>query len=215
MLVLRSSPPSPFGRKIKIAAKVLGLMDKITIEVADTANPEDSLRDQNPLGKIPALVLEDGSVLYDSRVITEYLDFIAGGNRLLPEGDARFPVLRLQALADGIVDASILQVYEKRFKPEEYRFEDWLSYQQAKVTRGLNWLEANTPAALTSTSKVDAGSIALACALGYLDLRFAGEWREGRPNLVAWLDSFDAAVPAFSETRLDPAPVPATVAQLR
>lgn len=215
MPVLRSSPPSPFGRKIKIAAKLLGLMDKITIEVADTANPDDSLRAQNPLGKIPALVLDDGSVLYDSRVITEYLDFMAGGNRLLPEGEARFPVLRLQALADGIVDASILQVYELRFKPEEYRFPDWMTYQKAKVTRGLDWLEANTPAALTSAADADAGTIALACALGYLDLRFASAWREGRPNLVAWLDSFDAAVPAFGETRLDPAPVPATVATLR
>ncbi|MBD8891420.1 glutathione S-transferase family protein [Roseibium litorale] len=215
MPVLRSSPPSPFGRKIKIAAKLLDLMDKITIEVADTANPEDSLRGQNPLGKIPALVLDDGSVLYDSRVITEYLDFMAGGNRLLPEGEARFPVLRLQALSDGIVDASILQVYEKRFKPEEFRFPDWLAYQQAKVTRGLDWLEGNTPPPLTSAADADAGSIALACALGYLDLRFAGEWREGRPNLTAWLDSFDAAVPAFAETRLDPAPIPAAVAQLR
>lgn len=215
MPVLRSSPSSPFGRKIKIAAKLLGLMDRMTIELADTANPDDSLRNQNPLGKIPALVLDDGSVLYDSRVITEYLDFMAGGGRLLPEGDARFPVLRLQALADGIVDAAILQVYEKRFKPEEYRFPDWLSYQQAKVTRGLDWLEENTPAALASSSDADAGTIALACALGYLDLRFAGEWREGRPNLVAWLESFEAAVPVFTETKLDPAPVPAAVATLR
>ncbi|MBO6757456.1 MAG: glutathione S-transferase N-terminal domain-containing protein [Roseibium sp.] len=215
MLVLRSAPPSPFGRKIKIAASVLGLSDQITIEDANTADPDDTLRAQNPLGKIPALVLETGEVLYDSRVILEYLDHVAGGGKLLPAGEARFKVLALQALADGMMDAGILQVYEKRFRPAAHRFDDWLSYQASKVERGLAALEAAPPKTVTSADQADAGTIALACALGYLDLRFGGTWRETHPALVAWLDAFDAAVPAFSATRQPPAPVPDAHVPLR
>jgi glutathione S-transferase len=112
MLTLRSSPSSPFVRKIRIAANVLGLDRDIAIEPADTMNPSDSVRQQNPLGKIPALLLEDGTVLFDSRVILEYLDHRAGGGRILPnDADARFSALRLQALADGVMDASVLLIY--------------------------------------------------------------------------------------------------------
>src|SRR5262249_53249300 len=120
MLTLRSSPASPFGRKIRIGASVLGLDGAIAIEPADTANPSDTVRQQNPLGKIPTLVLEDGTTLFDSRVILEYLDHRAGGGRILPrETAARFNTLRLQALADGMMDASILVVYEGRWRPAE------------------------------------------------------------------------------------------------
>jgi hypothetical protein len=108
MLTLGHSPSSPFVRKIRIGASVLGLDGEIRIEPADTMNPADSVRQQNPLGKIPALVLEDGTVLFDSRVILEYLDHRAGGGRIIPtEASARFSALRLQALADGIMDASV------------------------------------------------------------------------------------------------------------
>src|ERR687893_646949 len=107
MLVLRSSPPSPFGRKVKIAAALLGLSDRVTVERADTTDPNDSLRGQNPLGKIPTLVLENGETLYDSRVIVEYLDHLAGGGRLIPTDSTRFDALRQQALADGLMDAAI------------------------------------------------------------------------------------------------------------
>ncbi|MTH98136.1 glutathione S-transferase family protein [Roseibium sp. RKSG952] len=208
MLVLRSSLPSPFGRKVKIAAAVLGLKDRIRMEEAHTADPSDNLRQQNPLGKIPALILEDGTVLYDSRVISEYLDHLAGGNRILPEGDARFAALRNQALADGMMDAGILLVYEKRFKPLEYRFADWQAYQTEKITRALAALEQAPPAEVTSEADLDVGTIAIACALGYLDMRFAGEWRKDHPGLVAWLDAFEAAVPVFAETKTPAAPVP-------
>ena len=119
MLTLRSSPSSPFVRKIRIAANVLGLERDIAIEPADTMDPSDSVRAQNPLGKIPAQ-LEDGTVLFDSRVILEYLDHRAGGGRILPrDADARFSALRLQALADGVMDASVLLVYEGRWRPAE------------------------------------------------------------------------------------------------
>jgi len=215
MPVLRSSPASPFGRKVKIAAELLGLKSDLTIEEANTADPGDSLRDQNPLGKIPALVLEDGMVLFDSRVIVEYLDHKAGGGRIIPGGAARFPVLRLQAIADGIMDAGILQVYEKRFRPAQYRFDDWQDYQAAKIERALESLEKEPPKDIKQPADADAGTIALACALGYLDLRFAGEWREMHPQLANWVDAFEAAIPAFAATKLPPAPIPDEPAPLR
>lgn len=204
MIVLRSSPPSPFGRKVKIAASILGLSDQLSIEQTDTNNPEDSIRTQNPLGKIPALVLEDGTVLFDSRVCVEYLDHLAGGGKVIPAGDDRFQVLRQQALGDGLMDAGILQVYEKRFRPEDKQHADWAAYQADKVTRTLDALEAAPPAPVTAQNTADIGQIAIACALGYLDLRFEGAWRKDYPGLVAWLDGFAAHVPAFEATRIDP-----------
>lgn len=197
MLVLRSSPASPFGRKVKMSALELGLMDRIEIVAADTNDPTDPLRRQNPLGKIPTLVLEDGMTLFDSRVIVEYLDHLAGG-KIFPAGEARFGQLRLMALADGIADAALLQVYEGRYRPEEGRNANWLAHQAGKVTRGLEALEAAPPA---FPDRPRIGEIALACALGYLDLRFEGKWRADFPKLVAWLDDFAARVPAFETTR--------------
>jgi glutathione S-transferase len=197
MLVLRSSPASPFGRKVKMAAIELGLMDRIEIVPADTNDPAEALRQQNPLGKIPTLVLEDGTTLFDSRVIVDYLDHLSGG-KLIPAGEARFVQLRLQALADGICDAALLKVYEGRFRPEEGRNANWVSHQDGKVARGLEALEAAPP---VFADRPRAGEIALACALGYLDLRFEGKWRAGHPKLVAWLDDFAARVPAFETTR--------------
>ncbi|GAA0775110.1 glutathione S-transferase family protein [Roseibium denhamense] len=208
MMILRSSPPSPFGRKVKIAMAILGLKDRISVEEASTADPSDSLRGQNPLGKIPALVLENGDVLYDSSVIVEYLDHLAGGGKLFPDGEARFAVLRDQTLADGLMDAALLRVYEKRFKQPHYRDPAWDAYQAAKVERALKHFETNCPPAPASDGDVDAGTITLACALGYLDMRFSGEWRPSHPKLVAWLEAFEAAVPAFTDTKVPAAPVP-------
>jgi glutathione S-transferase len=202
MPVLRSSPPSPFGRKVKIAAAELGLLDTLEIRMADTNDPGDSLRRENPLGKIPALVLDDGTVLFDSRVILEWLDLEAGGGRILPaDRAARFAALRLQALADGIADAALLIVYEGRLRAETERSANWLAHQQGKIDRGLDALEAAPPPA---EAPLCVGTIALACALGYLDLRLAGRWRDAHPKLVAWLDAFAARVPAFEKTRFVP-----------
>ena len=204
MLTLRSSPASPFVRKIRIAASLLGLEREIAVEIADTADPGDSVRRQNPLGKIPALVLEDGMVLFNSRVILEYLDHRAGGGRIIPsDAAARFAALRLQALADGIMDASILLVYEGRWRPAERHEPKWVEHQAGKVARALAALEAAPPAALDAMP--DVGRIALACALGYRDFRFNGSWRADHPRLVAWLDGFAARVPAFAETKPPPA----------
>jgi glutathione S-transferase len=196
MLTLRHSPSSPFVRKIRIAASVLGLDREIALEPADTMNASDTVRSQNPLGKIPALLLEDGTVLFDSRVILEYLDHRAGGGRIIPkDARARFASLRLQALADGIMDASVLLVYEGRWRPPERHEPKWIDLQAGKVARALAALEAAPPAL---DAPPDVGRIALACALGYRDFRFPGSWRKDHPRLVAWLDDFARRVPAFA-----------------
>jgi glutathione S-transferase len=202
MMKLRSSPASPFGRKVSIAAAILELQADLVIEPADTTDPADSVRRQNPLGKIPVLIAADGTVLYDSPVILEYLDHCAGGGRIIPaHGGARFTALRLQALGDGILDAAILRVYEARWRRVEHHEPKWLAHQAGKMTRALAALEAQPPG-LDATPHV--GQITTACALGYLDLRFGGEWRADHPHLVDWLDGFAAAVPAFAATRVAP-----------
>jgi glutathione S-transferase len=198
-MILRSAPASPFGRKVKIAAAVLGL--SLSVVEADTMSPTDSIRRENPLGKIPTLILDDGTTLFDSSVIVAYLDAVAGGGRLIPgEIGPRFAALRLEALADGISEAALLQVYEGRWRAPEKHEAEWVAHQAGKVERALAALEADPPA-----GAVTVGHIALACALGYLDLRFGGGWREAHPALVAWLDGFAAAVPAFEATRVKPA----------
>jgi glutathione S-transferase len=199
MLILRSSPASPFVRKVRIAASVLGLDQEIKAERAETGDPSDTLRQQNPLGKIPALLLEDGTVLFDSRVILEYLDHRAGGSRIIPKDPAaRFAALRLQSLADGLMDASILIVYEARWRPTDRHEQKWLDHQAGKVARTFAALEAKPPG-LDAPPHV--GQIALACALGYRDFRFDGTWRKDHPRLVAWLNEFAARVPAFAATK--------------
>jgi len=200
MMILRSSPASPFGRKARIAAGILGLADRIEVRETDLNDPADSIRVENPVGKIPVLILEDGETYYDSRVILEVLDHVDGGGRILPrEPKARFAALRLQALCDGILDAGILLVYENRYRPAEMRVQGWLDRQSDKVARGLAALEAAPP---TIDATPNVGQIALACALGYGDLRFGGVWRQDHPNLVAWHDRFAAQVPAFAETKV-------------
>ncbi len=197
-LTLRTVGPSPFGRKVRLAAAVLGMTGDIAIEAADTMDAGDSIRGQNPLGKIPALVLDDGRVLYDSRVIIEYLDTLAGGARLIPaEVDARFEALTTAALADGVLDAAILIVYEGRYRPDIEPYEPWLDHQRGKIERGLAALEAAPP----PIDPVTVGAIGAACALGYLDFRKQVDWRARNPSLIGWLDAFAAAVPAFDETR--------------
>ena len=200
-MILRYSPASPYARKVRIAAALLGCESSIELVAADTTNPADSLRTQAPLGKIPVLILDDGTTLFDSRVILDYLDGEAGGGKIIPPASVeRARALTLAALADGILDASILQVYEHRFRPLDKRDADVLAYQADKVARALDALEGAPPPA----SPAHIGQISLACALGYLDLRFESAWRAHHPRLVDWLDHFAADVPAFATTRFNP-----------
>jgi glutathione S-transferase len=197
-MILRSAPASPFGRKVKMAAYIVGVIDRIKVVNADTLSAEDDLRQQNPLGKIPTLILDDGRVIYDSRVIVEYIDHLGGGGRVIPvKSPDRFDVLVMQSLADGIMDAAILQIYELRFRTEDRREQKWVSHQAGKVERALAALEAHPPH-LSPVPHI--GTVAVACALGYLDFRFEGAWRNQHPRLVAWLDDFAARVPSFATT---------------
>jgi glutathione S-transferase len=199
-MILRSTPSSPFARKVRIAMNVLGFADKIDVRDADLNDPTDSLRRQNPLGKIPALIMEDGTAYYDSRVILEVLDHLAGGGRIIPrEPAARFATLRLQALCDGILDAAVLLVYEDRYRPADKKVQGWIDRQADKVARGLAVLEAAPP---VLDPVPDVGQIALACVFGYCDLRFGGNWRKDHPRLVAWHDKVTAQVPAFAATKV-------------
>lgn len=196
------SPPSPYSRKVRIVASLLGLDGQIELVVTDTADPQDAIRRKNPLGKIPTLERNDGVTVFDSGVIVAFLDDLAGGGRVIPrERDARFDALTLEALADGIADASLLQVYENRMRAENERSPSWVALQRGKVERALAALEASPPATITAPGQVHVGAAALASALGYLDLRFEGAWRAGHPRLAAWLDSFAASVPAFAATK--------------
>ena len=159
---LRSAPPSPFGRKVKIAAAILGLTGQIEVITADTTNPGDPLRRDNPLGKIPCLILADGTNVYDSRVIVEHLDHMAGGNKIFPAAyPARLQALTRQALADGICDAALCIIYEQRWRSSEMHDAKWLAHQQGKIDRGLDELAAHPPA-----GAINIGHIATACALG-------------------------------------------------
>jgi glutathione S-transferase len=198
MMILRSAPPSPFARKVRIAVSLLGLDAEVKVEASDTMDPADSIRAQNPLGKIPALVAEDGAVYYDSRVILEYLDDRAGGGKIIPRSSApRFAALRLQALSDGIMDASILQVYEGRWRAPDKHEAKWVDHQSGKAMRALDSVETAPPA---FDGAPTVGHIALACALGYRDLRFNGDWRDRHPRLRTWLEDFARRVPAFEAT---------------
>ena len=196
---LLSSPASPFGRKVKIAARMKGVDGRIELAVTDTNKGDDTLNKQNPLGKIPCLITDAGEAVFDSHVICEYFDSLSPSPVLFPkEGDARIRTLTLGALGDGILEASLLLVYEGRFRPEEMKVQGWVDRQQAKIDRALALLEAAPPA---WSGTPDYGHLTLATALGYLDFRHGGKWRAGHPHLVKWLDEFAAAVPAFEATR--------------
>lgn len=181
-----------------MAASVLGLTDRYRLEPADTLNDSDTLRAQNPLGKMPCLLLGDGTALYDSRVIIEFMQEQAGTDRLLPtRGLSRYTTLTRAALADGICDAALLMVYEGRFRDPGTHSERWLTHQRGKVTRGLAAFEREPP----DPRRTDLVAISLSCALGYLDWRKPLAWRADHPRLVEWLDAFAEAEPAFNATR--------------
>jgi glutathione S-transferase len=188
---LRYSATSPYVRKVMMVIHERGLSDKVKLEKTDAWSPETDLPSTNPLGKVPALELGDGTALFDSPVIVEYLDALAGesgpGNGLLPpSGPDRWTALRFQALADGICDAAILRRLEGN-RPEQLRSTDWMERQRAAVARSVDALEADAD---KLSERFTIGSVAVLAALGYLDFRFGHEdWRPGHPVLSAWFDA--------------------------
>jgi glutathione S-transferase len=194
------SGASPFVRKCMVVAHETGLAGKI--EKVDTAvspvTVNEAYQRQAPIAKVPALTTDDGTVLYDSRVVSEYLDSLHQGPKLFPAtGPARWTALRRLALGDGICDAAVLNRYETFLRPEEKRWPEWSQGQMRKVRGALDALEGE---AASFGNGVDIGLIAIGCALGYLDLRYPNEnWRDKRPKLASWYESF-AKRPSMTAT---------------
>jgi glutathione S-transferase len=183
---LRYSLTSPYVRKVVVAAIELGIDGRIEKIPTNTADPASGLANDNPLAKVPALLTDEGP-LYDSPVICEYLDSLQGAPKLHPAGAARWPALRRHALADGILDAAIARRLEE-LRPEGERSPSWVTKQQAKVEGALDALEREVG---TFGKAVTIDQIAVGCALGYLDFRFAADrWRDRRPNLARWYEGF-------------------------
>lgn len=189
MMELYHNPASPFVRKVMVTLIETGHRDAVrlnSVTVTPIA-PDAGQAAQNPLGKIPTLVRDDGPAIFDSRVICRYLDDRAGGG-LYPRGRV-WEVLTLEALADGIMEAAVLMVYEHRVRPEDRRHPDWVEAQWLKITRTLDALGARWISHLSG--KLHMGQIAVACALDYLDFRHGDrDWRSGRPELAAWSERF-------------------------
>jgi glutathione S-transferase len=192
------SPASPFVRKVSMTAAMRGLADKIESVKTDATKGDLDLNAANPLGRLPALLV-DGQAIHDSHVICEYLDSIGtSGQSLFPKaGPERWQVLTRASLADGLIEAALTLVYERRFRPENMVVQTWVDRQWGKINTTLAMLETSPP---NWTGSPDYGHVTLACALGYMDLRHPGTWRATHPNLVAWLNRFEAAVPAFKAT---------------
>lgn len=188
-LTLYDSPSSPFCRKVKVAIAELGIADEVRAvpAVGTPLAPGGLPVAHNPLGKIPTLSRPEGPALHDSRVICRYLDARAHGG--LYPASRLWEVLTLEALADGMMEAAVLMVYEGRLRPEDKQFSDWVEAQWAKLARALDALEEGWLPHLAGP--LDMGQIALGCALGYLDLRHdARGWRTGHPGLTAWYAGF-------------------------
>lgn len=195
------APLSPFVRKVRVAALELGIADRIelvTVSSTPVAMNAD-LAKVNPLGKLPALVADDGDLLFDSAVIVEYLDALAGGGKLIPaSGQARWAVKRLEALADGLADAAILMRYEQALRPADKQWPEWIAGQKQKVIQSLDALEGQS---WLFDDTFDAGKIAVACALAYIDLRFGDlGWRTGRETLARWYEKATAR-PSMAATK--------------
>ena len=184
---------SPFVRKVMVVAHETGMADKL--ELLDGATvPVDAnqtLAAANPVGKIPALVLDDGTTLANSPLVCEYIDSQHSGTKMVPEaGPARWEALRLQAVCDGLMDAAVLNRYETMVRPENLRWPDWSKGQMDKVDLVLDSLEES---AGSFGDRVDIGTISVACALGYLDFRYGDrDWRGSHAKLAAWYESFSA-----------------------
>ena len=198
---LRHAHASPYARKARILIREAGLLSKVD-EVETSTTPvstADVLWTENPSGKIPVLTLDDGSTLYDSRVITQYLDSLHNRTKLYPEsGPERWSVMRQEAVAEGLLDSAVGTRYEMALRPEGLRWSDWIEAQIGKVRSALDAMEKECQ---TFGEPVTMAQIAFGAALGYLDFRFSDlGWRSAHPALATWYDSFSKR-PSMMETR--------------
>lgn len=194
---LRYSPTSPYVRKVTMTIIECGLEHQVERVLTNAWAEDTDLPADNPLGKVPALIPDDGPALFDSPVICEYLDSQHGGAPLFPAiGPARWAALRFQAIGDGLNDAAVLRRLEV-MRPDGERSDKWAARQAAAMTRSLDALETDADALAAGFT---IGSIAVMAALGYLDLRFADDnWRDGRPKLAAWFAAM-AQRPSYLST---------------
>ncbi|WP_298916667.1 glutathione S-transferase [uncultured Roseobacter sp.] len=186
------SPASPFVRKVVVLLHELDRADEVEIsDVTSTAFATDEgLAASNPLARIPALVRDNGTTLYDSRVITAFLNDLYGG-RMYPTGTSRWETLTLEATGDGIMDSAVSMAYEARLRPEEMQYGDWIEAQWTKVSRAISVLNARWMSHLSGP--IDMGHISVACALSYVDFRHgARNWRAGNDALAKWHENFDS-----------------------
>ncbi len=194
------SDTSPYARKVRILVRELGLTDRVTEQPVATTPiaPNADLAKVSPLVRVPTLETDEGEVLYDSRVICEYLESLDGATPLTPaNGTARWSDLRDAALAEGILDTAVGLRYETGLKEERFQDPNWIAARRQRIVHALDAMENTAPDAEAGPSQ---GTIAWAAALGYLDLRFPDmSWREGRPKLAAWYERFSQR-PSLVET---------------
>jgi glutathione S-transferase len=197
LMKLYSSPTSPFVRKVRIVIREKDAVHLVSEEKVAALEDPAALHAANPLGKVPALALDDGTALIDSPLICEYLDATLPGPKLMPaEGAARWRDQRLHAIGDGIADAAVSLTFEKN-RPEAERSAMWMERWRRAILRAVDLLEVE---AASLSGPVTLGAISVGAALGYLDFRHAAlGWRDERPQLAAFFQTMSAR-PAFSET---------------
>lgn len=203
MMTLHWSPRSPYVRKVMIVAHEIGLASRLhTVRtVAGGTTPHLALMTRNPLGKIPTLELPDGTALYDSPVICEYLDTLHGGARLFPVGLERFTALRRLALGDGMLDVALAWLGE-RLRPAGLQSAAHIALWETKLRACVDALELQAEALEAAAFGI--GHIAIGVALGYLDFRFSQlAWRDGHPRIAAWQAGFDARPSARANLPVD------------
>jgi len=191
------SPASPYVRKVRVVAFEAGLSDRIELLPTLPRDPASGLHERNPGARVPTLELPDGTVLFDSPVICEYLDSLHGGPKMFPPaGPARWAALVRQAIGDGIMDYAVPLRHE-RMRTEAEQSAEFITRSTAAIHRSLDHLERQ----VGQFADWDIGAIAIACALGYLDFRYADDpWRDSHPKLAIWYQAVSQR-PAMAETR--------------
>ncbi len=196
---LRYSPSSPFARKVIVAALERGLEGRFEKIMTDPFSEETGLRDVNPLGKIPALELDDGRVIIESNLICEYLDDLHEGPKLFPTGERRIDVLKRTALADGMTNAGVLYRIETQRRPAELLWQPFVERQKKAIFGTLSLLELDADA-FTAGDDLTIADIALGCCLGWFDLRFPDlQWRSDNPAIADWFENFSDR-PSMAQT---------------